>query len=406
MKYANYFLKSNYFNSLGDQIQILSIDYLYKCMGIPKSEIVYINKNDLWKYDGEPVILPVTMPLVEWRENGLAGMFSKQITPVYLGLTLAKDMLTPIEIKYLKKFAPVGCRDERTYNTMQKYGINSYVGGCITILLPQRRSKGSKVFIVEPPNELLPFIPNDIKENAVFCMHNLYGSCDDPLLLAKQQLEAYAADAKLVITSLLHSAMPCMAMGIPVILARNLVSYRFAWVEALHKIYTPDEYHLIDWNPTSIYYPEHKELVMRMVTKRLQGDYDESITKKVHSFYMNREKKNYVVDAFLPLKEFIDNNWKDKSGSYKYSIWGLTQMSELTFGYISQNYPNAELCHVYDNLKSGNFFGVKIEKSDQIINHKDETVFVTSEGATAAAVNFFEKISLPHNRFALLSKIQ
>ena len=104
MKYANYYYRGGgYFNNLGDYLQILTIDYIYKKMGIDTSEIIYIDKKELAEYDGEPVILPIAMPLSDYKERGYAGKFSAKITPVFLGLTLAKSNLLPEEVSFFKK---------------------------------------------------------------------------------------------------------------------------------------------------------------------------------------------------------------------------------------------------------------------------------------------------------------
>ena len=125
MKYANYRFRARGVNNLGDQMQIIAIDYLYSVMGIPAEEIVYIDYHSLRAYDGEYVILPVTMPMVDYFPNGFADRFSERIIPVFLGVTMVKETLTEKEQIYLRKYEPIGCRDERTLNTMRKYGILS-----------------------------------------------------------------------------------------------------------------------------------------------------------------------------------------------------------------------------------------------------------------------------------------
>jgi len=75
MKFANYTFNARGVNNLGDNMQIIAIDTIYENMGIPKEEIVYIDKNETGSYQGEYVILPVTMPLVDYTEGGISGRF-------------------------------------------------------------------------------------------------------------------------------------------------------------------------------------------------------------------------------------------------------------------------------------------------------------------------------------------
>lgn len=405
MKYANLRHRSEYFNTVGDQIQIIVADYIYQLMGIDRQDVVLINKNELSVYDGEPVILPVSMPLVDYRKKGLAALFSPKIHPVFLGLTMAKDTLHDVEVAYLKRYAPVGCRDERTYHTLTSYGIDAYIGGCYSVILPERAKepdKQNKVFVIDPTEGLRKFIPEELQASAIFGTHNIYGYCEDPLQTAQMQLERYREEAALVITSLLHCSVPCMAMGIPVILAKDLVSYRFSWLESLLRIYTPDEYAGIDWNPARTHYAKHKQRMRKITIDRLRLHDDAALIREAHDFYCHREKKTYVVDAFMPLQRFMDENWIDKDFPYQYAVWGLTQMSEMTVEYISKNYQNARLCHVYDNACTGEFCGVTIERSRGIEAHPNETVFVTTVGAANVAEEYFHAIKKPENRYALL----
>ena len=251
--FANYRLNGKYANSLGDQVQLITFNHLYDLMGIDKDEIVYIDMYDLDKYDGPQVKLPVSMPLINYFENGVADMFSDKITPVFFGLTMAKETLTPKEVAYYKQHEPVGCRDERAYNVMLKYGIKAYLGGCLTITLPRRKSNGkqNKVFIVDLPDEAMKFIPSDILKDAIRMTHSFFEPLDKtPYQMAVERFNQYRDEARLVITSLLHASVPCTALGIPVVLMKKAVSYRFAWLEALLPIYTPEEYADINWKFT------------------------------------------------------------------------------------------------------------------------------------------------------------
>lgn len=133
MVFANYELSNNGRRYIGDNIQIYAIDEFYRKCGI--KNIAYIKFDELSTYNGEYAILPVTLPLINYVNGGIAGWFSSHIIPVFLGLTIAKSSLTCEEVQYLKNYEPIGCRDECTMLTMRKYGIQSYLGGCITLTL-------------------------------------------------------------------------------------------------------------------------------------------------------------------------------------------------------------------------------------------------------------------------------
>jgi hypothetical protein len=409
MRFANYSYFGKNLNNLGDHVQILTIDYLYQqCMGISSQDIVYINKDNLEFYDGEPVLLPVSMPLIEYREHGIANMFSDKITPVFFGLTMAKDELLPEEVDYLKRYEPIGCRDERTYNILVNYGVSAYLNGCLTITLPMRKScptKQNKVFIIDPTRGIKNYIPDWLAKDAIWDTHLFSSYLENPTQTAKERYKQYSDEARLIITSLLHCSVPCMAMGIPVILGKDIVSYRFGWLEALLKIYTPSEYTMINWNPAPIEYEFHKELVKDLFFKRMyEQDFSLHI-KKIHNFYMNRVRKEYIVDAFMTIQDFIDKTWLDFEKKYVYAVWGLTQMSTMTISYISKRYPNAKLMHAYDIRTGLKIYGISTLHPENIALYPDETVFVTTVSAADSAKKFFEKINKPTHMYNILEVI-
>lgn len=409
MLFANYIYNGKNINNLGDHIQILTIEYIYQQMGISPAQIVSIEKDQLAAYDGEPVVLPVSMPLIDYVENGIAGMFSEKIRPVFLGLTLAKDTLYPAEVAYLKRYTPIGCRDERTLNTMLRYGIDAYLGGCMTAVLPRRApdaQRQKRVFFVDLPQEVVPFLPKELSDIATVETHLFYGDLPNAKEMARARYALYRDEAALVVTSLLHGTVPCMAMGIPVVLVRNTVSYRFGWLESLLPIYTPEEYVSIDWSPNPTMYEAHKSLLFRMIQNRLLLQDDSAQMQAVHTFYMNRTRKQYVVDAFDPLHAFLDQNWKDHSYPYRYSIWGLTQMAEIAAHYIEENYPNAVLCHVYDKSRALRFRDLIAESPEHIAQYPDETVLVTTVSAAFSAREFFQSIGRPQNMYGILDIVR
>ncbi len=410
MKFANYkFIARGGVNNLGDNLQIITIDYIYSQMGIDLKEVVYIDTQNLDSYRGEYVILPVSMPLVDYRENGIAGRFSPYIIPVFLGLTIVRDKLLPEEVAYYKKYEPIGCRDERTLNTLRKYQIQCYLHGCITITLPKRECmpEHPKVYIVDVNPELLEQIPQNLRENAHFCTHLRTGLSEDPKEVARRQYQEYKDHAGLVITSLLHCAIPCMAAGIPVIMIKEKISYRMSWLEKLLPIYTGDTMKDIVWEPEPVCCEKHGKWVLDITKKRLEeAVHKNEVLYDLSWFYEDRKKENYVNDACDSLKRFVDENWTDFQKEYTYSVWGLTQMSEWLIDYISERYPKAKLCHVYDSFRKLNLRGHQSEKPEKIAEALSETVFVTTNGAEPQAKELFKQIGKPEGTYAFLKVIQ
>ena len=70
MKFANYTLNATSKSYIGDWMQIIAIDNLYLQMGINLADVVYLDTRELGAYNGEYVILPISMPLVDYVEGG------------------------------------------------------------------------------------------------------------------------------------------------------------------------------------------------------------------------------------------------------------------------------------------------------------------------------------------------
>lgn len=389
-RYANYKYNGKYLNNLGDHIQILAIDNLYANMGINKDELVYINMEDLATYNGARVKLPVAFPLLRYNENGIAGMFSDKIEPVFIAFTVAKWFLEKEEVAYLKRYEPIGCRDEHTYQLLCKYEIDAYLNGCLTITLPQRQitPNQNKIYCIDIPEKLKDKLPIKVRENAIFLSNIVDGPLNNATRFASHRYQEYQDNASLIITSLLHISTPCVAYGIPVILARDLISYRFSWLDKLLPIYSEDEYGVIDWNPLSIDIEQIRKNVAELYAKRMEGREYYALKEQVSEYYLNRKRSEYFNEHFIKIKAYIEKKFLDKNASIKYSIWGITQVAEMIKKYMDDNYCNSKLDNVYDKIIGKSFKGVLAKNI--LESQNDEVIFVTSAGAIKQA-NTLEK---------------
>ncbi len=143
-----------------------------------------------------------------------------------------------------------GCRDLYTLEFCRKLGLKSYFSRCLTLTLPKRTPSPSqnKVFFVGLSDKFLPFIPRDIKAIAEHINQQSY--VPDSLTsahffdTAKTLLMRYKNEARLIITSALHCASPCVAMGIPVIFCRQNDEQltRFSALDGILPLYTIDDF--------------------------------------------------------------------------------------------------------------------------------------------------------------------
>lgn len=132
---------------------------------------------------------------------------------------------------------------------MRKLGIESYLKGCVTLTLPMRKiePKQKKIFLVGLPDKVTEQLPQEILQYAEQVQQIVYyeddwtGRAEITDEKTKQLYQRYHDEATMIITSKLHCASPCIAMGIPTINIRENKSCRFEWINKLMKMHTIDE---------------------------------------------------------------------------------------------------------------------------------------------------------------------
>lgn len=166
---------------------------------------------------------------------------SDRLIPIYLSLHISnKKDLDPITINNFKKYQPIGCRDTYTLKTLQKLGIKSYFSSCLTSTLDIDFSVND----FERTNEIIfsdfkfgnnknidKFIKSLKAYNfnkVIYTTHNFNISLShfDRFKLAKNLLDKYAR-AKLVITTRIHGALPCLSFNTPVIFVNEKFDHRY-----------------------------------------------------------------------------------------------------------------------------------------------------------------------------------
>lgn len=134
----------------------------------------------------------------------------------------------------------IGCRDQHTLDKLRGNGVKgAYLSGCLTLTLNKNDYMSNEttthkyVFVVDAhllldesdPNStsndklMKSIIPAEVLKDAKYLtqgLSKLYTN-DEKTRMAKEFLTTLATQAKLVITSRLHTALPCLAFGIPVI---------------------------------------------------------------------------------------------------------------------------------------------------------------------------------------------
>lgn len=403
MKFANIIFDRKERLTIGDDIQLVAIEMLYKYMGISYDEVIRISFHSLANYDGEYVILPISFPLFGFHEEMKITQFSPKIIPVFLGLSTLTDVYTDEEKEYLKRFEPIGCRDEYTMQIMRKNGIMSYLNCCMTATFPRRPMDvvGDTIYCIDVQEELIPYIPEDIKKVAKFTSHTFYPSefTEDfgPEDKAKELLDEYAKKAKLIITSRLHGALPAVAIGIPVVFVKDKLSFRFLGVNSLIHIYTREEFENIDWNPTSIEYEPIKKLMLENAAERILSTKEryEKIYE-VSDFFERVNSDNYHVEFYTNTIDYITNSLP-KNEEFTYVLWGVTQTATMVHKFLKEKYPKAKLVQVIDKKKHLEFDGIVTTTKEVLIKERNAWCFVCTGAAIKESYEYFAEIG--HDKY-------
>jgi len=156
------------------------------------------------------------------------------ITPFYISVHIAKsDFLKIKNVRdHFKLNAPIGCRDIKTLWLLRGFGVPAYYSSCLTLTFKNRNlgeNLKDEIIWVDnidhpiPKNiekKILDFFPNGftkISHDPLSRMSDFESYVSDNIEFAKQLIERYNG-AKLVLTTKIHCALPCIGMGVPVIL--------------------------------------------------------------------------------------------------------------------------------------------------------------------------------------------
>ncbi|OIP52664.1 MAG: hypothetical protein AUK33_00455 [Flavobacteriaceae bacterium CG2_30_34_30] len=259
MKYGllSYEENKRFFN-VGDNIQSLAAKQF-----LPQVD-TFLKREKLGEYQEEPIKLIMN----GWFTHNIHHWVpSEHIIPLFVSFhmnnTAAPFMLSEKGIAYLKKHQPIGCRDMFTVDTLNAKGIEAYFTGCLTLTLDSYKvadsERGGAIYIVDPlygystykkvtydykrflrsvqngkifqlgkrKKHLDKFLDKELQVKAIHIEQEppagTYTEAEK-FAMAEDLLHKYAR-AKLVITSRIHCALPCLALGTPVIFINGFDSF-------------------------------------------------------------------------------------------------------------------------------------------------------------------------------------
>lgn len=265
--------------NLGDHIQIMAAENLLRRAGLVPTFHVDRDNDITRAPQVESEIAPGILMNGWFKWNPSEWPPHCAYLPLYLGfhaqLSEAPSLISPAALKHYATHGPVGCRDRHTVSVLRSHGIEAFLSHCLSMTFARRLpdpERQTEVFVVSHDERILEFLPASIGPHTfVWHLSDSYDS-EENRRRAAELLRTYRERAKLVVTTLLHCALPVIAMGIPVVAfypldegpKRKADLERFSTLSELVRVFWPSEAALVDWQG---YTPDVSALKLKLVDR-------------------------------------------------------------------------------------------------------------------------------------------
>ncbi len=401
--------------NIGDAAEYKVIRQLYGKLGIPDEKTLPLCISELTSYRGEKLIVALNISLDSYvGYNRILEELSPDIVPVFLGMCFTDSNLTPKQIECLKRFSPIGCRDQRSYDLMQKLGIESYLNGCTAscIALPKCSEKNNdRILFIDVPEAAAECIPESVKGEIQFLSQEIYCRRSDmpadfvPSKWAESIFQEYAAGARMIVTSRFHGAVLALAENIPAAITLERMTFRFSWIKNHLPIFTEGEYDQINWNMPDVDYTPVRKLVEKIALRRIRDTVEKygdllELTDIQRTDSKTEQGRTNQTLYFQKAWEQIKTSW-NREKSVRYAFWGLNDNAENLYRLISEEFPKAQLVDIYDMFRTVTFKGITSVKPEELKKHIGDNEFyliITAYLAVRVAGDICESIGFSDDR--------
>ena len=209
--------------NIGDDVQALAALGLLAKRGIRREDVILIDREKLARYKGPPVKVIMNGWYTHRKDLFLPP---KTIQPLFISFHACEKALVRRYRHYFRNYAPIGCRDETTKGYFDELDIDAYVSGCLTLCFDFHKNKGDKTYLMDmmgpspAGREPYPSVTIDtsawsgaLRSTHIMPLRDaLISDVERRIIVAEEWLNNYR-EAKLVVTSRLHIALPCRAFG-------------------------------------------------------------------------------------------------------------------------------------------------------------------------------------------------
>lgn len=240
-------------NNLGDEIQSIAARQF-----LPQTDF-FVDRDD-WTTGGPAPADAAKIILNGWFTHNPEKwpppsflspcLISMHITrEQYKPTTLTAPSVTLLEgqsLDYLRRHQPVGGRDLWTTSLLEQHGVESYFSGCLTLTLgaEDKRARENFICAVDLPEKAYQVLLGRTGTPILRLGHRdkSGGTFEERSAKAGRLLSLYA-HAKCVVTTRLHCALPCLALGTPVLFINDAADqYRLSGLITLVRNCTVDTF--------------------------------------------------------------------------------------------------------------------------------------------------------------------
>lgn len=236
MKYGVLYNQNNI--NIGDDIQA------YATMQYLPHVDYFIDREhiDEFRSDDEEPVAVIMNAWYMWRKWNWPP--SKYIVPKMIGFHYADhqlarqpgtpfkyEFLTGIGGEYLKAYGPIGTRDFFPKEQLEALDIPAYLSGCITMTIPNMpdtEDKGTYICLVDLEERVTTKIQRLLENEDIEVRVMTHTRARDEEMtweerekIVKERLLIYQ-NARCVVTKKLHCSLPCLALGTPVFLIKEM----------------------------------------------------------------------------------------------------------------------------------------------------------------------------------------
>lgn len=249
---------------------------------------------------------------------------------------------------------------------------------------PKREPTGTEneVFLIDCPNELETFLPDDIRKKGIriSAVERIRSTSTGNRITeeeareyhrhGQERLDLLRTRARLVITSRYHAAVPAMAMGIPVILAHTSFDPRFEVLEQFLPLYTPEHFKDIDWNPSAVDLEEEK--------RRIKDAFFSAVRFASARYELKKlEKKTDYEEYVWEVSRAIRKIPFPADGCFLYAVWGVCHMdAQIIVDELPQLYPCSRMVAAIDTYQSGTYMEKPIIQPEEISTLPEDTIIL------------------------------